>query len=118
MSEKGKDANVVTLDLETNTNTSEGRFFVDTLQAVTLILARRKSEVTFQGKEVAKAEFVGDNRSVSVYECPRGYFIFFDKLVGKNNWALSAATLDQALAKIPDEETQKALSEALKPQTV
>jgi hypothetical protein len=117
MSEKGKGGNQVTLDLETNTHTSEGRIFIDTLQAVTRILARLKSEVTFEGKEIARVQWVSDNKSITIYECPNGYFLFFDKLIGKDNRAISAKTLEEALAKVPDEESRKALQEALEPAT-
>ncbi len=115
MAEKTKNAGQVSLDLETNTETSEGRVFIDALAQVTVILARRKSEVTFQGKEIARLQWIGDNRSVTIYECPNGYFVFFDKLVGKNNWAVSGASLEEVLAKVPDEETRKALITALQP---
>jgi hypothetical protein len=115
MSAEAKGGNQITLDLETNVLTSEGRHFADTLKTITIVHALHKNEVTFEGREIARVQFVGNNRAVTLYECPRGYYVFFDKLVGKNNEAFAAESLEGVLAGIGDGETRQALQSVLQP---
>lgn len=114
MSEKAaKPKDVATLDTETNLQTTEGRKFINQLNTVSHVLHLKDTTVTFKGEEVLKTGYVGDFKSLILYKCPRGYFLFGDKAFGKNNWSMIASSEDELLAKLNDGEIKKKISEAV-----
>lgn len=116
MSEKAaKPKDVMSLDLESNVQTFEGRKFLNQLNSVSHVLHLKDTTVQFKGEEVLKTGYVGDFKSLILYKCPNGYFLFADKAFGKNNWSVTGGTLEELLAKLPDGDVRKKLTEALKP---
>ncbi|NIR53014.1 hypothetical protein GWO43_30665 [candidate division KSB1 bacterium] len=115
MSEKAaKPKDVVTLDVETNVQTTEGRIFLNQLNSVSHVLHLKDTTVRFKGEEILKTGYLGDFKSVILYKCPKGFFLFGDKAFGKNNVSWIGGTLDEVLNKLTDEEIKKKISEQLK----
>ncbi len=113
MSEKEPKAkDVTTLDVETNVQTTEGRVFLDQLNKVSHVLLLQDTEVTFKGELVFKTGYVGDYKSIQLYKCPRGFFLFFDVAYGKNNRSLVATTIDELLKQIPDKKIREQVAQA------
>jgi hypothetical protein len=112
MSEKTtKPKDLVILDLETNVQTAEGRIFLNQLNAVSHVLYLKDTTVEFKGEEVVRTGYVGDFKSLMLYKCPNGYFLFGDKAFGKNNWSAVGKTLDELLTKVKGEEIKKKIAE-------
>ncbi len=119
MSEKAAKAkDVVSLDVESNVQTFEGRKFLNQLNSVSHVLHLKDTTVEFKGEEVLKTGYVGDFKSLILYKCPKGYFLFGDKAFGKNNWSAAASKLDELVAKLDDSDVKKKISEALRPAAV
>ncbi len=115
MSEKAaRPKDVVTLDVETNVQTTEGRVFLNQLNAVSHVLHLKDSTVQFKGEQLVKTGYVGDFKSVILYKCPNGYFLFGDKAFGKNNVSWIGSTVEEVLAQVPDEEVRKRVAAELK----
>jgi hypothetical protein len=95
-------AEVVKLDTEAVLLTSEGRTFLNQLTCVSRIITISNTTVTFKGKEVMKTGYWGDYKSVQLFECPQGYFLFCNKLFSKNNWSAAASDLDTLFQQITD----------------
>ena len=106
-----KSAGVVTLDVESNVQTVEGRVFLKQLNEVSHVLHLKDTEVRFKGEVILKADYVGDCKSVILYKCPRGYFLFCDKVFGKTNWSAIGSTLPELLEKVQDEAIRKRIEE-------
>jgi len=112
MSEKAaKPKDLVTLDLETNVQTAEGRIFLNQLNTVSHVLHLKDTTVEFKGEEVLRTGYIGDFKSLMLYKCPNGYFLFGDMAFGKNNWSVISKTLDELLTKVKNEEIKKRISE-------
>ena len=108
MSEKpAKAQDVVKLNVETNLYTTEGRIFLNQLNTVSRVLTLREAEVEFKGELVFKTGYLGDYKSVQLYKCPGGYFLFFDMAFGQNNRSLIGETLDDLLAKVDDNKVKE-----------
>jgi len=113
MSEKAaKPKDVVTLDLETNVQTAEGRIFLNQLNTVSHVLHLKDTTVEFKGEEVLRTGYVGDFKSLMLYKCPNGYFLFGDMAFGKNNWSVIGRSLNDLLAKVSDKDIKKKITEA------
>jgi len=114
MSEKpSRPKGSVKLNVETILQTSEGRSFLNQINQVGRVLAMKDSEVEFKGEEVAKTGFVSDCKSVQLFKCERGYFVFCNKTFSMNNWSTAGASIDVILNKISDEEIRAVLAEQL-----
>lgn len=112
MSEKAaKSKDSVKLDVETILQTAEGRVFINQLNTVSHVLAMRDSEIEFKGEDMVKTGYVSDYKSVQLFKCPKGYFLFFDKAFGKNNFSFIAETMDELLSKISDADVKQKLME-------
>ena len=105
----------VKLDVETILLTTEGRHFIKQIQSVSRILLINHSEVTFKGEEMAKLGYVGDCKSVQLFKCPDGYFLFCNKAMSMNNWSAVDASLENLLNKVYDPEIKEKVAAALKP---
>lgn len=104
---------IVSLDVESNVQTLEGRIFLKQLNEVSHVLHLKDTEVKFFGEEIARLEYVGDYKSIILYQCPRGYFLFFDRAIGKNNWSLVGQSIDEIIDNLSDEEVKTQLQEKL-----
>lgn len=114
MSEKAaKPKDVTSLDVETNLQTTEGRRFLNQLNTVSHVLHLKDTTATFKGEEMMKTGYVGDFKSLILYKCPGGFFLFGDRAFGKNNWSLIAKSLDELLNQIDDGEPKKKIMESL-----
>ncbi len=108
MSEKAaKPKDSVKLNVETILQTSDGRRFLNQISKVSQVMAMRDAEVEFKGEEVATTGYVGDCKSVHLFKCPGGYFLFLNKAFSMNNWSASGE-LDEVLQKV-DDDIRKAL---------
>ena len=103
----------VKLDVETILQTTEGRIFLNQLNQVSRVLSIRNSEVNFKGVEVVKTGYLGDCKSVHLFKCPNGYFLFCNKAFTKNNWSAAGSKLNDVIEKIQDGEVKKKISETL-----
>ena len=101
----------VKLNVETILQTSEGRSFLNQINQVGRVLAMKDSEVEFKGEEIAKTGFVSDCKSVQLFKCPNGYFVFCNKTFSMNNWSAAGASIDEILKQIDDEAIRSALAE-------
>lgn len=101
----------VKLDVESNVQTMEGRVFVNQLNEVSHVLALKDTEIVFKGEEILKTGYVGDCKSVILYKCPNGFFLFCDKAFGKTNWSAIGKTLNELLDKVRDQEVKKRIKE-------
>ncbi len=114
MSEKAaKPKDAISLDLETNLQTAEGRRFLNQLNTVSRVLHVKDTTVQFKGEEILKTGYVGDFKSVILYKCPNGYFLFGDKVFGKNNWSAIGKSIDELLRQLDDGEVKKKITESL-----
>ena len=113
MSKHEEKVGIVSLDVESNVQTLEGRVFLKQLNEVSHVLHLKDTEVKFFGEEIARLVYVGDYKNIILYQCPKGYFLFFDCAIGKNNWSLIGRTVDEILNKIPDQKIKKQLQEKL-----
>ena len=112
MSEKAS-AGGIKLDTETILQTAEGRPFIKQINSVSHVLSMKNSEVEFKGEELVKTGYVGDCKSVQLFKCPGGFFLFCTKSFTKNNWSTAGTTLDQVLSAVTDPDIRKALEEAV-----
>ena len=116
MSEKPvKPKDVVLLDVETNLQTTEGRVFLNQISKVSRVLYLKDSAVEFKGEQLLKTGYIADFKSVMLYKCPNGYFIFGDKAFGKNNWSAVGHDLDEVASQVDDEKIKKMISELKAP---
>lgn len=114
MSDKpARPQDVIKLDTETVLQTTEGRIFINQLNTVSHVLAMRNAEVEFKGEELVKTGYVGDWKSVQLYKCPKGYFLFCDAAFGMNNWSAIGETVEEVLDKITDKDVRKRVEEEL-----
>jgi len=114
MSDKpAKPQDVIKLDTETVLQTTEGRIFINQLNTVSHVLAMRDAEIEFKGEEIVKTGYVGDWKSVQLYKCPNGYFLFCDAAFGKNNWSTIGKSVEEVLDRISDEEVRRRVEEEL-----
>lgn len=104
MEKVAKPKDVVTLDVETNVQTTEGRIFLHQLNAVSHVLQPKDTKVEFKGEQVFKSGYIGEFKSVVLYKCPKGYFLFGDKVFGNNNVSWIGGDLDELLSKVSDKE--------------
>ena len=113
MSEKpAKRKDVASLDVETNLQTTEGRIFLNHLNTASRVLLVKGSTVEFKGEEILKTGYVGDFKSIILYKCPKGYFLFGDRAFGNDNLSMVGATVEELLSKIEDKEIKERISEA------
>ncbi len=116
MSEKPvKPKDVVSLDVETNLQTTEGRVFLNQINKVSRVLYLKDSVVEFKGEQLLKTGYIADFKSVMFYKCPNGYFIFGDKAFGKNNWSAVGHGLDDVASQVADEKIKKMILELKTP---
>ncbi len=108
-----KPKDTVKLDVETILQTTEGRSFLNQLNEVSRVLSVKGSEVNFRGEEILKTGYLGDYKSVQLFKCPNGYFLFCNKAFTKNNWSTAAGKLNDVIEKIQDGEVKKKISESL-----
>jgi len=108
-----KPKDTVKLDVETILQTTEGRSFLNQLNEVSRVLSVRNSEVDFKGEEILKTGYLGDCKSVQLFKCPDGYFLFCNKASTKNNWSAASSKLNDVIEKIQNEEVKKKISETL-----
>lgn len=114
MSEKAaKPKDVVTLDLETILQTTEARRYINQLKTVSQILGLKDSQVSFKGEEVVSTGYVGDCKSVHLYKCPKGYFLFFNKAATKNNWSEIGDSEEAVIKKVYDPQIREKLMNEL-----
>ena len=104
---------IVKLDVETVLQTTEGRSFLNQLNEVSRVLSVRDSAVDFKGEEILKTGYLGDCKSVQLFKCPNGYFLFCNKAFTKNNWSATGSKLNDVIEKIQDGEIKKKISETL-----
>ncbi len=104
---------VVKLDVETTLNTIEARKFLNQISLVSRVLSMRDTEVEFKGEEIAATGYVGDCKSVQLFKCPNGFFLFCNKAFTKNNWSAAARTLEEVLQQIDDDAVRAKVSEEL-----
>lgn len=113
--EKAPKANdTVKLDVETVLQTSEGRSFLNQLNAVSRVLSIKNSEVEFKGEEILKTGYVGDCKSVHLFKCPDGYFLFCNKAFTRNNWSAASEKLIDVIDKAYDGEIKNKISQILR----
>lgn len=114
MSEKApKPTDRVKLDVETILQTAEGRHFLNQLNFVSQIVTIKDSQVEFKGEQMVKTGYVADCKSVQLFKCPDGYFLFCNKAATKNNWSVSGRGLEEVLSKLYDNEIKNKLEEEL-----
>jgi len=104
---------IVKLDVETVLQTTEGRSFLNQLNEVSRVLSVRDSAVDFKGEEILKTGYLGDCKSVQLFKCPNGYFLFCNKAFTKNNWSAAGSKLNDVIEKIQDGQIKKKISETL-----
>ncbi len=110
MSEKAPQANnSINLDVETILLTAEGRPFIKQINSVSRVLSMKHSEVKFRGEQLVKTGYVGDCKSVQLFKCPNGYFLFCNKAFSNNNWSIAGDTLKDVFAALTDTEIKTAL---------
>ena len=71
------------------------------LEGITDITAMDGPLLTFAGRLVTTLDGVGAITRVDVFECARGWYLFFVPQQPEN-WAAAGDDLDDALADIPD----------------
>lgn len=108
-----KPKDTVKLDVETILQTTEGRSFLNQLNEVSRVLSMRDSAVYFKGEKILKTGYLGDCKSVQLFKCPNGYFLFCNKAFTKNNWSAAGSKLNDVIEKIQDREVKKKISEAM-----
>lgn len=113
MSEKSQPESSVTLDVESETNTAEGRQFLRHIVAVSRVLQMKDTQITFKGEELLKISFVGDCKSVQLFKCPTGYFLFCNKSFTKNNWSAAGKTVSEVVEAVYDPEVKSRLAEGI-----
>ena len=86
---------IAKLDVESVVQTTEGRAFIKQLTAVSRIISLKSTEVEFVGEEILKTGYVADCKSIQVFKCPDGYFLFCNKAFTMNNWSAIADDLPQ-----------------------
>ena len=64
----------------------------------------------FKGEQVLKTGYMGDYKSLILYKCPKGYFLFGDKAFGKNNVSWIGDDLDALLENVSDKEIIKRIT--------
>jgi len=114
MSDKpAKPQDIVKLDTETILQTAEGRVFINQLNTVSHVLSMQDAELQFKGEEVLKTGYIGDWKSIQLFKCPNGFFLFCDAAFGKNNWSAIGETVEEVLGKIGDKEVRQRVEEEL-----
>jgi hypothetical protein len=106
-----KTAGVVKLDVESVLFTTEGRGFVKQLAEVSRIISLKNTEVEFIGEEILKTGYIADCKSVQIFKCPKGYFLFCNKAFTMNNWSAIADDLQQLQAKAYDDLMRQKIAE-------
>ena len=101
------------LDVETILQTTEGRSFLNNINSVSQVLAIVNSTVEFKGEEIVKTGYVGDCKSVHLFKCPNGYFLFCNKAFTMNNWSTTGTTVDEVIAKTYDNDIKKRIKEEI-----
>ncbi len=108
MSEKAAKANDhISLDVETILQTTEARNYLNQINQVSRVLFMKNSQVEFKGEEILKTGYISDCKSVLLYKCPNGYFLFCNKVFSMNNWSTAATDTVELLAQIEDSEIKK-----------
>lgn len=104
---------VAKLDFETSLFTIEGRIFLKQLSSVSYVLSVKDSGAEFWGEEKVKTGYVGDCKSVHLFECPEGFLLFCNKAFTQNNWSATGQTAAEVLDKVYDIEIKKRVEEEL-----
>ncbi len=104
---------VVKLDVGTNLFTIEGRAFSKQLNMVSRVLSVSDAGVEFWREEKVKTGYVGDCKSIQLYECPEGFFLFCNKAFSNNNWSATGQTAADILDKIYDGEIKKKIEQTI-----
>ena len=94
-------ADETTLDLGIGPEMEEGLEMLSKLEGITDITAMDGPLLTFTGHLVTTLDSVGVITRVDVFECARGWYLFFVPQQPEN-WAAAGDDLDDALADIPD----------------
>ena len=110
-----KSKDVVSLNVETNLQTTEGRIFLNQINKVSRVLHLKDSMVEFKGEQLLKTGYIADFKSVIFYKCPNGYFIFGNKAFGKNNWSATGHDLDEVVSQVADDKIKKMILELKTP---
>jgi len=104
---------IAKLDTETSLHTSEGRIFINQLRSVTEIISILDTSAQFKGEEIVKTGYLGEYKSVHLFKCPKGYFLFCNKTFTKNNWSIADSDLEALMSKISDNDVVQRLKEEL-----
>lgn len=110
MSEEKK---VAKLDFETSLFTIEGRTFLKQLSSVSRVLSVKDAGAEFWGDEKVKTGYVGDCKSVQLFECPDGFLLFCNKAFTNNNWSATGQTVAEVLDKVSNFDVKKKIEEEL-----
>jgi hypothetical protein len=104
---------IAKVDTENSLFTSEGRLYIKQLRSVSEIVAINETTAQFKGEEIVKTGYVGDYKSVHLFKCKKGYFLFCNKLFTKHNWSAAAEELDTLLQQVPDKNVSELLKKEL-----
>lgn len=94
-------ADETTLDLGIGPEMEEGLEMLSKLEGITDITAMDGPLLTFAGRLVTTLDSVSGITRVDVFECARGWYLFFVPQQPEN-WAAAGTDLADALADIPD----------------
>ena len=94
-------ADETTLDLGIGPEMIEGLEMLSKLEGITDITAMDGPLLTFTGRLVTTLDDVGGIERVDVFECARGWYLFFVPQQPEN-WAAAGADLEGAIVDIPD----------------
>ena len=94
-------ADETTLDLGIGPEMIEGLEMLSKLEGITDITAMDGPLLTFSGRLVTTLDGVSGITRVDVFECARGWYLFFVPQQPEN-WAAAGDDLEGALADIPD----------------
>ncbi len=94
-------ADETTLDLGIGPEMIEGLEMLSKLEGITDITAMDGPLLTFTGRLVTTLDGIAGITRVDVFECARGWYLFFVPQQPEN-WAAAGTDLADALADIPD----------------
>ncbi len=94
-------ADETTLDLGIGPEMIEGLEMLSKLEGITDITAMDGPLLTFSGRLATTLDSIAGFTRVDVFECARGWYLFFVPQQPEN-WAAAGADLEGALADIPD----------------
>jgi hypothetical protein len=113
MSTEKETAVLTKIDTEACLHTAEGRVYLNQLKSVTKVTGISETTAHFIGEEIVKLGYTGEYKSIHLFRCPDGYFLFCNKTFSKNNWSASDRELDVLLDKVSDVEVVEGLKKEL-----